>query len=114
MKLGAWLYRAESRRWLGLAAAVVLLASLLAQLLIPVEAHFALDGGYGFYAAFGLIACAVMVFAARLLGLLVKRPETYYQAKDSGAKPAVLADRASRHADPDDQAAQAGGERIDD
>lgn len=36
----------------------------------------------GFYALYGFVLCAGLVFGARLLRVLVKRPEDYYAPRD--------------------------------
>jgi multicomponent Na+:H+ antiporter subunit D len=43
-----------------------------------VHGHFGADGWFGF-GAFGFLSCVAMVVFAKLLGLLVKRPESYYR-----------------------------------
>jgi hypothetical protein len=62
-------------RWLGWA---LLLATLLLGFAVPAPGYFGVDGWPGFAAVFGLLACAVMVLVAKLLGLLLKRAEDYY------------------------------------
>lgn len=40
--------------------------------------HFAFENFMGFWALFGLLACIALVFAAKLVRLIIKRPPGYY------------------------------------
>ena len=42
------------------------------------ESGFTLDGGFGFYAWYGFLTCAGMVALAKILGIFLKRKDTYY------------------------------------
>jgi hypothetical protein len=55
-----------------------LAGTVLLQLVLPVEGHFGIDASLGFSAWFGFAVCAVMIVIARILGLLLKRPDDYY------------------------------------
>jgi hypothetical protein len=55
------------------------LATVLVQLVLPVQGHFGLDGSFGFNAWFGFGSCAAMIVVAKLLGWLLKRPDHYYE-----------------------------------
>jgi len=116
MKRGHWLYRAGSVRRLTVAGVVLLLATVLAQFGIAIEAHFGVDGWFGFYAAFGLLACAAMVGVAKLLGLLVKRREDYYLDEDPAAAAASAPDPVGSEdrSAPTGQTPVPGQERGDD
>lgn len=78
-----WLDRPGASRRLWIAFAVVLAAAVLAQLAVDVVAHFAIEGWFAFYAVLGFAACAILVAIAKLLGLFLKRRDTYYE--DGGA-----------------------------
>jgi hypothetical protein len=54
--------------------------TVLAEIFIERQPHFAVDGVYGFYALLGFVACAVLIVAAKGFGLLLKRKEDYYDA----------------------------------
>ena len=55
--------------------------------LITPHPYFIIDSTFGFYAWYGFFSCALMVIVAKVLGLLVKRSDTYYSDKDrSGDK----------------------------
>lgn len=77
-----WLQRPGTVRWLWRLGLGLLALTLLAQLAVPLYAHFGVDGWFGFHALFGFIACVAMVLLAKLLGWLLKRPDTYYDNDD--------------------------------
>jgi hypothetical protein len=58
--------------------AVVLLLSLLAGVLVDTHPHFAVERIFAGYAVYGFAACAALILAAKALGLLLKRVDTYY------------------------------------
>ena len=63
---------------------IVLLVSLvLVQLFFPIKGHFEVESWIGFGAWFGFIACILMILFSKILGLVVKKPEDYYE-KDKG------------------------------
>lgn len=41
-------------------------------------AHFAIEQAFGFYALYGFFSCAALIVLAKLIGLLIKRDERYY------------------------------------
>jgi hypothetical protein len=75
---GDWLSAPTTIRRLWIVFGVLLGLTVLAQLAFPTEGHFVLDGWFGFGAAFGFGVCVLMVFGAKLLGWLIKRPDDYY------------------------------------
>lgn len=74
-----WLYRPENIRKLWRWGFGILAASVLAQLVFAVHGHFGMDDWFGFNAVYGFLTCTGMVLFAKLLGVLVKRDDTYYQ-----------------------------------
>ena len=74
-----WLTRPDTVRKLWIALYAVLAVTVLAQLGIKVKGYFGVDGWFGFGAAFGFVSCVLMVLVAKLLGLVLKRPEEYYR-----------------------------------
>jgi hypothetical protein len=58
---------------------VVLIMTLVAEFFIPGKTPFSSSQWWGFGAVFGFFACTAMVVAAKLLGYLLKRPESYYE-----------------------------------
>ncbi|HMM53758.1 MAG TPA: hypothetical protein PKC23_01935 [Candidatus Desulfobacillus sp.] len=58
----------------------VLATTMLAEFVIALHPHFEIEFLFGFHAWYGFVACAAMILAAKGLGLLLKRPDTYYAA----------------------------------
>lgn len=56
----------------------VLAVSVLAELFIEKQPHFDLERFFGSYALYGLAACAVLILAAKAIGAVLKRPDSYY------------------------------------
>jgi hypothetical protein len=56
----------------------VLVLAVLAELLLEHEGHFGIDGWFGFQAVYGLLTCVAMVVLAKLLGVMLKRRDDYY------------------------------------
>ena len=77
-----WLYRPENIRRLWWAFVAVLALAVAAQFVVPVHGPFAADGWFAFSAVFGFLACVGMVLLAWLLGLALKRHDTYYEEDD--------------------------------
>jgi hypothetical protein len=73
-----WLTRPETVRKLWVTFVAVLAATVLAERFVSHEAHFGIDGTFGFNAWYGFLACAALILIAKVLGLVLKRPETYY------------------------------------
>ena len=59
--------------------AVLLLASVLLEFLFDRQRHTSFDS-FGFYAAFGFIACLLLVLIAVGLGRVIKRRDDYYDS----------------------------------
>lgn len=68
------------RLWRGFL--VVLVLTVAAEALVALHPHFAVESLFGFHAAFGFVACALMILVAKALALLLKRPDTYYAQDD--------------------------------
>lgn len=73
-----WLLRPETIRKLRITMIIILAASVLLQVFMPVHGHFGIDENFAFGAWFGLTACMAMIVLAKLLGMLLKRPDDYY------------------------------------
>jgi hypothetical protein len=58
----------------------VLAVTVLAELAIALHPHFEVEALFGFHAWYGFAACAAMILVAKGLGLLLKRPDDYYEA----------------------------------
>ena len=77
-----WLVRPTTRRWLWRGGIALLATTVLAQLAVHLHASFGLDAVFGFYALYGFLSCVAMVAVAKLLGVLLKRPDDYYDGDD--------------------------------
>ena len=73
-----WLVRPSTIRRLWQVFVVVLALTVIAQFFVPIHDYFVVDGWFGFYAIFGFFSCELMVLAAKVLGFVLKRPDTYY------------------------------------
>jgi hypothetical protein len=63
----------------------VLALTVVAELLVRLHPHFEIESVFGFSAWFGFAACAAMIFVAKGLALLLKRPDAYYRERDDDA-----------------------------
>jgi hypothetical protein len=61
---------------------VVLAVTVAAELFVALHPQFAIEAIFGFNAAYGFLACAVMIAVAKLLGMVLKRPDSYYETDD--------------------------------
>ena len=73
-----WLTRDSTIRRLWIVFAIVLVLTVLADLAISHHPYFGLDGSFGFGAWFGFVSCVVLIVAAKALGIIFKRSDTYY------------------------------------
>lgn len=73
-----WLVRKSTIRGLWIAFAITLAATVLMDLVIEPHPYFGLDGTFGFGAWFGFASCVVLIAVAKALGVILKRPDTYY------------------------------------
>ena len=77
-----WLDEPRNVRRLWRGFLVVLALTVLAELAVELHPHFEVEGLFGFHAAYGFLACLAMILVAKGLGLLLKRPDDYYEARD--------------------------------
>jgi hypothetical protein len=73
-----WLVRPQTIRLLWIVSTTLLVLLVLLDLAVAHHPHFGLDGWFGFHAAYGFIACVVLVLLSKALGLILKRPDDYY------------------------------------
>ncbi len=59
---------------------VVLAITVLVEPFAGLHPHFEVEALFGFHAWYGFLVCAAMILVAKGLGLLLKRPDTYYEA----------------------------------
>ena len=80
-----WLTRPDTIRKLWALLIALLAAVLVAELFVAPEVHFAVERLFGVYALFGFVTCAVLIVLAKAIGVLLKRPDTYYddEAEDA-------------------------------
>lgn len=57
----------------------VLALTVAAELVVHLHPHFGVESIFAFSAWFGFGACAAMIAVAKLLALVLKRPDTYYE-----------------------------------
>ncbi|MBH88815.1 MAG: hypothetical protein CMF71_06290 [Magnetovibrio sp.] len=82
-----WLVHPKTIKNLWKGGLLLLVILIFADFLITPHPYFIIDSTFGFYAWYGFFSCALMVIVAKVLGLLVKRSDTYYSDKDeSGDK----------------------------
>ena len=73
-----WLARPKTISRLWVVSLIVLAVLVALDLVVEHHPHFGIDGSFGFGAWFGFLSCVVLVLGAKALGLLLKRPDTYY------------------------------------
>ncbi|MBK5204558.1 MAG: hypothetical protein JJD98_03850 [Polaromonas sp.] len=73
-----WLDQPRNVKLLWRGFLVVLVLTVLAELLVQMHPHFAIESIFGFDAWFGFLGCVAMIVVAKGLALLLKRPDTYY------------------------------------
>ncbi len=81
-----WLVRPATIRYLWIGSSVVLALTVLLQLVLKVKGYFGVDGWFGFGAVYGFGACVAMVLFAKALGVILKRPEDYYDDSDDAGE----------------------------
>ncbi|NCP65530.1 MAG: hypothetical protein GW763_04670 [Paraglaciecola sp.] len=74
-----WLVRPSTIRKLWIGFSVLLTLLVLAQTVIYIKGYFGFDAMFGFAAIYGFSSCLLMVLLAKVLGLVLKRPQDYYQ-----------------------------------
>ncbi len=77
-----WLVRPATIRKLWIGLSIVLAAVVLAQTVVYIKGYFGVDAWFGFGAVYGFVCCMLMVLVAKLLGLVLKRPQDYYDDPD--------------------------------
>lgn len=73
-----WLVRPSTVRLLWIVFIAILAATVVPDFVIDQYEHFGIDSSFGFYAWYGFLSCVAMVVFAKLLGIFLKRKDTYY------------------------------------
>lgn len=73
-----WLVRKSTIRLIWIVSVVVLAVLTLLDLAIKKKSYFEIEDGFGFGSWYGFLACVVLVVGSKLLGMVLKRPDTYY------------------------------------
>lgn len=81
-----WLVRPTTIRKLWWAGGIMLAAVTLADVGVKGSAAFGVDGTFAFYSWYGLATCTVMVVFAKIVGIGLKRKDTYYEPGDDSGK----------------------------
>lgn len=74
-----WLARSSTIRLLWRVFAGVLALTVLAEFVVNLHPHFAVERLFGFGAWYGFLACAALIVFAKALGVLLKRGDDYYR-----------------------------------
>ncbi len=78
-----WLYRSKNLPTLWKIQIGILVLALLPEFFMHHHPHFEqqgihLDASWGFFAWYGFASCVAMVVGARVLGIFLKRKDSYY------------------------------------
>jgi hypothetical protein len=73
-----WLERPRTIRILWIVFAAILAVTVVVELVAHPHGYFFIDGTFGFNAWYGFAACVALIVAAKLLGILIKRPDDFY------------------------------------
>lgn len=69
-------FTGRTARYLWVTVAVILAIAVIANVFVHTHGTDPLSDGFGFYAWYSALACVVLVGVARLLALLLNRPDT--------------------------------------
>ena len=73
-----WLTHDSTIKRLWAVFAIVLALTVLADLFVEHHAVFGPEATIGFGAWFGFLSCVALIAFAKALGVVLKRPDTYY------------------------------------
>lgn len=73
-----WLVRPETVRLLWRIGLTVLALLVMSDVFVHGHPNSRIEGIFGFYAWYGLVTCVGMVLFAKVLGIILKRRDTYY------------------------------------
>ena len=75
-----WLERPENIAKLWRWGAILLALLVLGEFTYHPHPYFTVDGWFGFSAAYGLLTCVAMIIVAKVLGIFLKRRDSYYES----------------------------------
>jgi uncharacterized membrane protein len=73
-----WLVRPDTIRLLWIGFILILLITVFPDFFIHQHVDFGIEGSFGFYAWYGFFTCVAMIVVAKILGIFLKRKDTYY------------------------------------
>ena len=73
-----WLVRRTTIKLLWRGGFAILALLVAADFFMTPHPTFMIDGTFGFFSWYGLSVCVAMILFAKLLGLFLKRKDTYY------------------------------------
>jgi len=74
-----WILKKENIKKIWICSIILLSILVLIQTIFPIKGHFEVERWLGFGAWFGFLVCVLMILFAKLLGLVVKKSEDYYE-----------------------------------
>ena len=74
-----WLVRPATIRRLWVAMFIILALTVAVELPTEHRPIFGIDGSFGFNAWFGFGSCVVLIVLAKVIGIFLKRRDTYYE-----------------------------------
>lgn len=77
LKVIVYVFGIDVLRWAGATEWLVTVADVAG----VSHPHFAIDGTFGFYSWYGFASCVAMVAAAKIIGVVLKRKDNYYDSE---------------------------------
>lgn len=78
-----WIYRESTKKMLMRGLLIACAVSVLLELLVPDrKGKFGFDGIFGFYAFLGFVSCTLMIFLAKALSFVLKKPTDFYTREE--------------------------------
>lgn len=77
-----WLDAPRTRKLAWGILILALVATVLAEFVVHLHPHFAIESVFGFHALLALLACTALIVLAWLVGFLLRRADTYYAVDD--------------------------------
>jgi len=78
-----WLRRPRTIRVLWIVFGAILTATVAAEVLVHMHPRFRFESWFAFNAGYGFLVCVGMVLFAKALGMLLRRPDDYYEPKST-------------------------------